>query len=106
MPMVDGTVGMFFARAASTSRMRWTRASLSGSTDSAKRPLDCVYSWAQNTRVSGGRVLNFAREVTICWGVPSNSRPQPMANRVSPQNRASDPSNQKAIWPRVWPGTS
>ncbi len=32
--------------------------------------------------------------------------PQPSANRVSPQNSRPPRSNQKAIWPRVWPCTS
>jgi len=31
-------------------------------------------------------------------------RPQPSVNSVSPQNRAREVGNQKAMCPRVWPG--
>ena len=53
---------------------------------------------------SSGRARSLASEAHICSGVPSNSRPQPSANSVSPQNSAAARSNQKAMWPRVWPG--
>jgi hypothetical protein len=38
--------------------------------------------------------------------VPSNSRPQPSENSVSPQSSTSSPAKLNATWPRVWPGVS
>jgi len=44
----------------------------------------------------------------ICAGVPSNRRPHPAANSVSPQNTQGCPptSPNSATWPAVWPGMS
>ena len=57
-------------------------------------------------RVSSGSARSLPSEDQNCSGVPSNMRPQPSANSVSPQKSARLSSNQKAIWPLVWPGTS
>ena len=57
---------------------------LSGSTCAANFALLAVYSWAQKTRVSSGRGASLLRLAHIWAGVPSNSRPQPRLNRVSP----------------------
>src|SRR5690606_3427800 len=82
----DGTVGWWFSRRSRTSTRRRARAGLSGSTRRANRRLPRVYSWAQYTSVSGGSAARRPRDWYICSAVPSNSRPQPPANRVSPQN--------------------
>ena len=55
----------------------------------AKAALARVYSWPQQTRVWPGRVARRCSEACICAAVPSNMRPQPRLNRVSPQNRWS-----------------
>src|SRR6478672_6851461 len=54
----------------------------------AKRALAAVYSWPQKTRVSAGRRRSLSREAHIIGAVPSNMRPQPSENSVSPQKRA------------------
>ena len=46
-PSNDGTVASPLARAASTAAERFKSLSLSASTVTAKRALDCVYSCAQ-----------------------------------------------------------
>src|SRR5690625_981523 len=46
-----------------------------------------VYSWAQQMSVSAGKAAILSKEASICSGVPSNKRPQPMENKVSPQKR-------------------
>ena len=56
------------------------------------------YVWA------AGSAANRINVVCICAGVPSNSRPQPRLNKVSPQN--SRPSPTYATWLRVCPGTA
>src|SRR5439155_318583 len=67
-----------------------------------------VYSWPQKTRVSEGSAASFESDDHISAGVPSNNRPQPTANNVSPQKTAgaleSDPTN--AMCPAVCPGIS
>src|SRR5476649_2407060 len=50
----------------------------------AKRPLLWVYSWPHHTLVASGKVISLDRLAHIMAGSPSNSRPQPMANKVSP----------------------
>ena len=65
---------------------------LSGSTASAKRRLASVYSWPQYTRVASGSAAKRDSEACICSAVPSNSRPQPAENRVSPQNSMPPPT--------------
>ena len=62
-----------------------------GSTASAKRRFDSVYSCVQYTRVSGGSAASLDSERCICAGVPSNRRPQPAENSVSPQNSVAGP---------------
>ena len=57
------------------------------------------------TAADGNRFSLFS-EFHICGAVPSNIRPQPMANNVSPQKTAFPSSLNKAIWPVVCPGTS
>jgi hypothetical protein len=51
--------------------------------------LACVYSCAQKTQVCGGSAAILDSEDHICCGVPSNRRPQPMRNSVSPCMRQS-----------------
>jgi hypothetical protein len=46
--------------------------------------LACVYSCAQKTHVCGGSAAILDSEDHICFGVPSNRRPQPIRNSVSP----------------------
>ena len=87
--MVLGRVGRPAVRAAASRRLRAMSFPLPGSTASAKRMFDIVYSWAQYTRVAGGSAASLASESCICAGVPSKSRPQPQAKRVSPQNTES-----------------
>ena len=74
---------------ASRARARSARARprCPGSTASAKRRLASVYSWPQYTRVAAGKRRELRQATpTSGLGVPSNSRPQPAANSVSPQN--------------------
>ena len=78
---------------ASTSRIAWASserrrsAGLSGSTTAAKRPLsDGVLVPATHPGVAGQGRQARQSEASICAGLPSNSRPQPRLNRVSPQN--------------------
>ncbi|MNW05918.1 hypothetical protein D3C71_2022400 [compost metagenome] len=52
----------------------------------AKRRLLRVYSCAQYTSVLAGNAARRCREACICSAVPSNIRPQPAANSVSPLN--------------------
>ena len=73
-----------FSRISSISCLRCCMARLLGLACSANLALLAVYSCAQNTRVVEGRVSNLLREAHICWGEPSNRRPQPRTNRVSP----------------------
>lgn len=63
--------------------------------------LACVYSCAQNTVAVGGKGRNLDSEAHIWSGVPSKSRPQPIANRVSPGNSDSDSAPQYVMWPTV-----
>src|SRR5690606_15544146 len=85
-PMVDGTVGKPCSRSFVAVFQRCCKAVFSGSTARAQRRFDNVYSWAQHTRVSSGNSLSLLSEFHIWPGVPSNSRPHPAANSVSPQN--------------------
>jgi hypothetical protein len=85
--------------------------SLSGITADAKRRLLNVYSCAQNTCVSAGSAASLRSEACIIGGVPSNMRPQPPANIVSPQNNAGPaavalPMLTYAMCSSVWPGTA
>lgn len=57
------------------------------STCAANLALLSVYSCAQYTRVSPGSGASLLRLAHICAGVPSNSRPQPRLNSVSPAGR-------------------
>ena len=81
----DGTVGRPFARAASTSpdaRDKRRHCRVQGT--AAKRRFEAVYSWPEQTSVSGGRRGEFrAGWPTSARAVPSNSRPQPPAIRLS-----------------------
>ena len=54
--------------------------------------------------VASGNAASLPSDATICAGVPSNNRPQPAANSVSPQKTMSWPTS--AIWPAVCPGIS
>ena len=45
-------------------------------------------------RVVGGSERSLSREAHICAGVPSNMRPQPRENSVSPQRTACSSANQ------------
>ena len=65
-------------------------AALSGSTEAAKYRLPTVYSCPQKTRTPGpsGTSTSFS-EWCIMAGVPSNRRPHPAKNRVSPVKTAS-----------------
>ena len=55
-----------------------------------------------------GSAASLSSESTISVGVPSNSRPQPTANSVSPQKTSGAAPDRPtyAIWPAVWPGIS
>ena len=59
--------------------------------------LACVYSWPQYTFVSGGTVEILESDAHICWGVPSNNRPQPIANIVSPGRAAQTALSDTAL---------
>jgi hypothetical protein len=43
-----------------------------------------------------GRAASASSEASICAGVPSNRRPQPPENSVSPQNSSGAPSTSAA----------
>jgi len=49
----------------------------------------CVYSCAQNTVAERGKGSILEREVHICSALPSNRRPHPSANKVSPAGKDS-----------------
>ena len=100
---VDGTVGAPCARSSATRATLAETAAFPGSTWAAKRRLEAVYSWPQYTSVSSGRAdsVTFS-DSYICAGVPSNRRPQPAANSVSPVNTAPSPAYATA--PSVCPG--
>ena len=53
--------------------------------------LAAVYSWAHQTVVSSGQAVSACRLSHIWSGVPSNRRPQPSANRVSPTKAWATP---------------
>lgn len=61
--IVDGIVGCPFSLSAATSAARALSAALFGSTVSAKRAFDCVYSWAQYTWSRGARADVSVRAV-------------------------------------------
>ncbi len=103
-PRMLGIVTRPAALSSSTSLVRRISCSFSGSTARAKRQLESVYSCAQYTLVSSGRPASLSSDSCISPGLPSNRRPQPTLNRVSPQNRQPCPKN--AIWLLVWPGIS
>src|SRR5690606_25708523 len=88
---VDGSVGWSCALRSLACCHRCCKARLSGSTCSAQRRLDNVYSCAQHTRVSGDKAPSLLREFNIWAGVPSKRRPQPPENRVSPQKTRGFP---------------
>jgi len=88
---VDGTVGSPRARCTSTCAARAASASLAGSMPRANAQFALVYSWPQHTRVSPGSAASRSSEASICAGVPSNRRPQPTLNNVSPQNSTPAP---------------
>jgi hypothetical protein len=69
---------------------------LPGSTAAAKRRFASVYSWPQYTRVSPGSAASAESERHISSAVPSNRRPHPAANNVSPQNSAGAPHARRA----------
>ena len=109
--MLEGRVGLAGRAPPGTRCCRRPAPGLPGSTASAKRRLDSVYSWAQQTRVSPGRAAKRSSDASICAGVPSNSRPQPPLNSgVSPQKSSgaapARTAGSEAMWPAVWPGTS
>ena len=64
-------------------------ASLSGSTAAANFRFAAVYSWPKYTRVSGGSAASRVSDSCIIGASPSNSRPHPPPNSVSPVNTAS-----------------
>ena len=87
-PSSDGTVASPRARAASTEaerarrpccRPRWSRRS--------GRWTGCIHGRNRPACRRAGRAGGRA-SVQNCCGVPSNIRPQPSANKVSPQNSA------------------
>ena len=78
-------------------------ARLAGSTVNAKRRLAaCIRGRRTPGCPAAARAGGF-NEAVICVGVPSNIRPQPALNSVSPQNSA--PCPQRAMWLKVCPGT-
>ena len=46
---------------------------------------------------NAGKAANFCKDWYISAGVPSNSRPQPMANKVSPANNIFSAGRWNAI---------
>ena len=64
----------------------------------------------RSTRASRrGSAASADSDVHICCGVPSNRRPHPAANSVSPQNTRRHRRSRRrssAMWPAVWPGMS
>mmetsp|Transcript_5315 Transcript_5315/g.18511 ORF Transcript_5315/g.18511 Transcript_5315/m.18511 type:complete len:202 (+) Transcript_5315:1582-2187(+) len=107
--MVVGTVGSLRLLASRSASALARSASLPGSTLSAKAALASVYSWAQYTSVPGPYPASCCSEAHIWPGVPSNRRPHPRANIVSPTKSApSGPAPWKwyDTWPLVCPGVS
>jgi len=84
----EGTVGSSFARLLSHALKNTLYALFLGYSRRAKRRLSSVYSCAQKIKVSGGRPRSFFSDPRIWEGVPSNTRPQPPTNKVSPQKSA------------------
>lgn len=87
---VVGTVGSPCATLFSISASRALSASLCGSAVTANRALESVYSWPLKTFVSGGSAAIFESDDHMSAGVPSNRRPQPSVNIVSPANARPD----------------
>ena len=83
--IVDGSVGRPAIALRLLARGPLAIAALPGSTAAAKRRFASVYSWPQYTRVAAGSAASYDSDVHICAGVPSNRRPHPAANSVSPQ---------------------
>ena len=88
---VVGSVDWPWLRWVRASAVRCWRSALPGSTVSANAALASVYSWPQHTWVVSGSAPNRDSEACICAGVPSNMRPQPRLNSVSPQNTSPWP---------------
>ena len=61
---------------------------------------------ASGARVVSGSAISFDRLDHIIAGVPSNSRPHPIANSVSPVNATASSGKWNTMWPAVWPGVS
>ena len=72
----------------------------------ANRAFASVYSCAQYTAVVSGRAMIFWIERHMVAASPSNRRPHPIANRVSPTNTFASPAKWYATCPAVCPGTS
>ncbi len=106
VPRSIRTVGTPCSRANLTSSARRASAWFPGSTWSANFALLSVYSCAQYTSVSFGSTTSFCRLSHICAGDPSNRRPQPMLNSVSPGNSALLSGKYSVMWPLVCPGVS
>ncbi len=65
---------------------------LAGSTVKAKRRLAAVYSWPQNTRVSGGKFRSWFNEAFICLGVTlEHSAAACAEQRIAAKKRAMPP---------------
>ncbi len=101
---VSGTVALPSARAAFTSSIAALKRLLPGS--SVRRSAHCSGYIHGRTRSACRRagVISLDRLVHIVCGSPSNSRPQPRVNSVSPEKAL--PSITKVMAPRVWAGTS
>lgn len=87
--IVLGKLGSCCALSLSTRCFLSNKSMFSGSKVSANAMFLVVYSCVQNTFVFGASVFKRCNEFSICAGVPSNNRPQPAPNKVSPQNKYS-----------------
>src|SRR2546427_4669575 len=90
-PIVEGNVGRFSRRRRASLASRSSSAELSGSTALANPMFARVYSCPQYTSVSSGNAASFWSDAYSCCGVPANTRAQPAANSVSPQNSMFEP---------------
>lgn len=88
-PIVDGTVGWWFATCSFAQASFSLTRGLEGSTDCANDRFVTVYSWPQNTRAwSGSCARVLLSETSISAASPSKNFPQPATMRVSPEKTA------------------
>ena len=94
-PMVEGMVARPAARASSTPALLHDERGIERLDGHGEAGVGLRCIRGRNRRASpSAAARSLPSEVHICSGVPSNSRPQPSENRVSPQSTAAASGNQ------------